>query len=127
MALALLSAALITYSSQSPGVDVLIQDWRVVVTVYSPADPRRIKSVSLQPDPPAKGRAAAAVTHHTKVTSDNEVRLTFEPVPTPFHVVVVLDDGSVHRLYERDWNQPGTRSPRFFKRIHGDWKATRDS
>ena len=98
-----------------------------MVTVYSPADPRRIKSVSLQPDAPAKRRPPAAVTHHTKVTSDNEVRLTFEPVPTPFHVVVVLDDGSVHRLYERDWNQPRTRSPRFFERIHGDWKATRDS
>jgi hypothetical protein len=98
-----------------------------VVTVYSPADPRRIEFVRLQPDAPAKGRPPAAVTHHTKVTSDNEVRLTFEPVPTPFHVVVVLDDGSVHRLYERDWNRPGTRSPKTVESIRGDWKATRDS
>jgi hypothetical protein len=33
----------------------------------------------------------------------------------------------VHRLYERDWNRPGTRSPKAVESIRGDWKATRDS
>ena len=129
MASLLLFAALFAHASQIPGVDVLIQDWRVVVTVYSLPVSTHIKSVTLQPDALPKGRKPPGVTHHTKVTGDDEVRFTFEPVAKPFHVVVVLDDGSVHRLYERDWNQPRTQSwkLRIRKPLHRDWKATRDS
>jgi hypothetical protein len=85
---------------------VLIEDWRVVVTVHSPAYPRTIKSVILQPEPKHKNRVSLPITHHTKMTLEaGDVRFTFEPLSDPFHIVITLDDGTRRRVYKKDWDR----------------------
>jgi hypothetical protein len=78
---------------------ILIENWRVIVTVH-PSDRRTVKTVTLKPDKKAKNTSTLEpVPPHTRVTlPKGAVRVTFDPPPTAFHVVVTLDDGSVHRV-----------------------------